>query len=236
MNGIKRGDMNGITNGIRIELNIFARIVYPGAITWTFLYLRYGDSLCITQLNAIFIPLSLIIGVVLYAFYRGVVLFPAILWIEDKTVGVPQYEFYRGVVNQMKFRGKINKEELKKMKWAAACAAKVLTLHAPPKFKDALYSFNSFVHVPFITSFVAFLVFWHDLYRYLQSSPGYEIWWLWIIICIGFLGIGIAFDCLQSNPREAAFLIQRRKDYEEFITELASYYGWKNVKGKSAQR
>ena len=147
--------MNGTP---KINWSEFARVVYPGLLVWVFIYWRYSEASFLIQDYAFSIPFSLIVGIFIYALYRGIVYYPVIRWIEDRTGGVPQFKFYRSVADQLNAPKKY-----KKMKWAAACANKVLVTQAPTEFSAGLYRFNSFVHVPFLTSFVVFLAFLHDL-------------------------------------------------------------------------
>lgn len=221
-------------NLLRIDLSEFVRIVYAGLLVGAFICWRYPEVNQWLEDYAVENPFpllvgilifSLVVGILIYAIYRGFFYYPLVRCIEDKTHGIPQFEFYRSVANQLNAPKKC-----KKMKWAAACANKVLVIKAPTDFRAGLYRFNSFVHVPFLTSFVVFLAFLHDLIR------GFECWWVWLIISFGFFIVGFFFDRCQSDPSEAAFLVQHRKEYEEFIRDLSEALSKADTELKNAKR
>ncbi len=99
------------------------------------------------------------------------------------------------------------------MRWAIACADRILS-SASADFSNTSYKFNSFVHIPLLTSFLTVLALFHDL-----VVRQFSCWWIWGIFFIIFGVIGIVFDIEQADPHEAAFLIHHKGEYLEFIRE-----------------
>lgn len=201
--------MNG-SNQIKlplIDLGNFIRIIYPGVLLATFIYWHHSEAFG-NNLSFIFGIMALIFGVGFYALYRGALYYPIVRNIEAKIIGIPQYEFHLSVAEKLKAPQKV-----KTIAVASACLSNVLMTKASPEFRAQNTLFNSFVHALFLTAFLCFFFFLHDI-----ALLGFKLLWVWLwpLASILFFGAGIGFD-KQADLRETLFLQQNRGEYEKVL-------------------
>jgi hypothetical protein len=195
---------------LSVDLSNFIRIVYPGILVTAFIYWRHSKALD-DNLGVLLVMMPLILGIIFYAFYRGV-LHDIVRYIQAKTVGIPQYKFHLSVADKLRAP-----QELKSMQVASACLSNVLMKKASPEFRFQNRLQNSFSHALFMTAFLLFAFFLHDIIALLFF--GFELsWiWLWLFVFILIFGVGIRLD-RQADLREDLFLRQNQAEYEEVLS------------------
>jgi len=190
-----------------VDWNTLVRNIYPGLVLASFLYWRHDEAWS-SSVSFFFGILALILGIPFYAFYRGVLYYPIIRYIEKWTVGIPQYEFHLSIAEELN-----SPQKIKTLEIANVCYSHLLMTKASSDFRASNSVFNALVHVLFMTAIFCLIAFGHDLMFLGFQTP----WvWLWPLACIILFGGGITFD-RQADLRETMFLQQNREEYKRIL-------------------